>query len=60
MAKFGSGPRDHAGFLAIQDQLIEKLARAFESQLVMMGQDAKGISWFSSVAQQYVATKRAA
>lgn len=60
MAKFGCGPVDHAGFLAIKDELIESLASAFEARLIEMGDDAKGISWFSSVASSYAEVKRAA
>lgn len=54
MAKFESGYLDHAGFLAIKDQLTADLAAAIQKQLELMGEDAKGISWFSSIAKQYV------
>jgi len=60
MAKFGSGQMAHAGFLAIKDELTESLAHAFEARLVEMGEEAKGVSWFSSVAYDYVEQKRAA
>jgi hypothetical protein len=60
MAKFGCVHMDHAGFLAIKDELTESLAGAFEARLSQMGDDAKGISWFSSVASEYVEAKRAA
>ena len=53
MAKFGGGSLDHAGFNAIKDQLTAKLAAAVEAQLHKMGNDVKGITWFSSVADQY-------
>lgn len=53
MAKFGSGYLDHAGFLAIKDQLTAVLAAGIQEQLEVMGEDAKGISWFSSVAEEY-------
>lgn len=60
MAKFGNGHMGLAGFLAIKDELTESLAHAFEARLVEMGEDAKGISWFSSAALDYVEQKRAA
>lgn len=53
MAKFGGGSLDHAGFNAIKDQLTAKLAAAIEAQLHEMGDDVKGITWFSSAANQY-------
>lgn len=60
MAKFGCGHLDHAGFLAIKDQFAASLAAAFQAKLEEMGEDAKGISWFSSVAEEYVERRRAA
>lgn len=53
MAKFVSGHLDHAGFIAIKDELTAKLAAAFEKKLHEMGEDAKGITWFSSIAHAY-------
>lgn len=53
MAKFDGGHIDHASFNAIKDVLVAKLAGVIETQLIAMGEDAKGISWFSSVAEQY-------
>jgi hypothetical protein len=47
------GSLDHAGFEAIKAELTAQLAAAIEKQLVAMGEDAKGISWFSSCAEQY-------
>lgn len=57
MAKYPNGRLDHAGFLAIKDDLTAKLAAAFEAKLIEMGEDAKGITWFSSVAHQYMAAR---
>lgn len=57
MAKFGGGSLDHAGFIAIKDQLTAKLAEAIEAQLVAMGDDIKGITWFSSCAHEHAATR---
>lgn len=57
MAKFDGGYLDHAGFNAIKDQLTAALAAAFEDQLNAMGEDAKGISWFSSCAEEYACAK---
>ena len=59
MAKFESGYLDHAGFYAIKDQLTATLAAAIEEQLIAMGEDAKGVSWFSSCAEEFVCTKYA-
>lgn len=52
MKKFDSGV-DHAGFLAIKESLVSELAAIIELQLNSMGEDIKGISWFSSVAEEY-------
>jgi hypothetical protein len=60
MAKFGCGSLDHAGFIAIKDSLTEELASTIESVLVAMGDDVKGLSWFSSIAQEYAALPTAA
>jgi len=60
MAKFSNGHPALAGFLAIKDELTESLAHAFEARLHDMGEDVKGVSWFSSVALAYVEQKRAA
>lgn len=53
MAKFEGHTLDHAGFVAIKGDLTAALAAAIEAKLVEMGEDAKGISWFSSVAMEY-------
>lgn len=53
MAKFGGWNIDQAGFNAIKSQLTAQLADTIEEQLVLMGEDAKGISWFSSAAVDY-------
>lgn len=62
MAKFDSGYLDHAGFLAIKDSLTAKLAAIIQAELEAMGEDAKGITWFSSIAHEYARSelKRAA
>lgn len=52
MAKF-NGSLDLAGFLAIEDKLTAGLAAVIEAQLLEMGEDVKGITWFSSSAQEY-------
>jgi len=51
-----------SGFLAVKDQLISELQTAIESKLRIMGDDVRGISWFSSVAHDLAQaeTKRAA
>ena len=59
MAKFEGGYLDHAGFNAIKDQLTAALAAAIEKELIAMGDDAKGITWFSSVAEQYAVARMA-
>ena len=40
-------------FETIQPQLIEALTTAFESVLLEMGEDAQGVDWFSSIAENY-------
>lgn len=57
MAKFDVGYINHAGFNAIKDSMTAKLAAIIESQLRAMGEDAKGISWFSSVAEEYACAR---
>ncbi|BFI95961.1 MAG: hypothetical protein RSP_14710 [Rhodanobacter sp.] len=57
MAKFDDGHMSHASFNAIKDVLVAKLANVIEAQLIAMGDDAKGISWFSSCAEEYVCTR---
>ena len=57
MARFDGGLSDHAAFLAIRESLTAKLAAAMEQKLIEMGDSAKGISWFSSIADSYVAQK---
>ena len=60
--KFGSGYGNHASFIAIKEQLTLALATEFEKQLEAMKGSAKGISWFSSCAEQFAGSvvKRAA
>ena len=41
-------------FKSIQPSLTAALANAFEAKLIAMGDDAKGISWFSSSAEGHV------
>lgn len=57
MSKF-EGHQDHAGFLAMKDELTHMLASAIEIELRQMGDSAKGISWFSSCAQEYAPAGR--
>ncbi|MCE5233168.1 MAG: hypothetical protein ABFC67_10475 [Mizugakiibacter sp.] len=58
MAKMSSGALDHAGFLAIKDTLTAELAWAIQVQLEEVGDDVKGISWFSSTAEEYALSKQ--
>ena len=57
---FNSAKLDQDSFAAIKDQLIAVLAETIKCELDKMGDSAKGISWFSSVAMDYVETRRAA
>lgn len=41
-------------FIAIKDHLTSTLAKIIERELNQMGENVKGLSWFSSVAQDYV------
>lgn len=43
----------YENFLQIKDQLTENLANAIQEKLESMGPDVKGLSWFSSVAEEY-------
>mgnify|MGYP001428704914 CR=1 FL=1 len=56
--KFEGSMLDHEGFKLIKAELTEKLANAIQAKLEEMGDDAKGISWFSSIAAE-VAVARA-
>lgn len=47
------GRLDHAGFLAIKEQLTKALAEAFYQKLVEMGDDVRGISWFCTSAKTH-------
>jgi len=55
--KFEGSMMDHAGFKSIQMELTQKLAVAIQAKLEEMGEDAKGISWFSSVAEDVAASR---
>jgi len=57
MAKFGGHSLDHAGFVAIKDKLTAAVAAAFQAKLQEMGEDAKGVSWFSAVAEEYATSR---
>lgn len=48
---------EYADFLAVKDQLTAALAAAFLQKLQEMGDDVKGISWFSSVADDFAASR---
>ena len=48
---------DYAGFVAIEDKLTTELAAVIQIQLDNMGDDIKGLSWFSSVADSYFLTE---
>ena len=37
----------------LKEKMTAMLAAGFEAKLIEMGDDAKGISWFSSVAHKY-------
>ncbi len=40
-------------FKEIEPKLIKMLASAFEAALLEMGEDAQGVDWFSSTAEDY-------
>lgn len=43
----------YAEFLAIKSEMIDDLANAFVQKLNGMGDDIRGITWFSSCADEY-------
>ena len=49
-------------FQAVRAQITENLAHSFANKLKEMGEDIRGITWFSSSAEAYAAAqmKRAA
>jgi hypothetical protein len=51
MAKYSQ--HEYADFLAVKEKLTAALAVAFLHKLQEMGGEVKGISWFSSVADEY-------
>lgn len=57
MAKSEGGYLDHMGFEAIKEELTASLAAAFKNKIEEMGEDAKGISWFSASANAYAAAR---
>jgi hypothetical protein len=40
-------------FEAVKEKLTAELAAVISAELLSMGEDIKGLSWFSSVAQEY-------
>lgn len=48
-----------SSFDAMDIKHVAPLANAIEKQLTLMGDDAKGISWFSSCAEEYAAARMA-
>lgn len=55
MVKFTGWTLDRAGFEAIKPELTASLAEKIEQKLASMGDEIKGISWFSSEALEYAA-----
>lgn len=43
----------HHEFLQHKDAMTQTLAGIIEAKLIEMGEDAKGLSWFSSTAKDY-------
>ena len=44
---------NHQEFLKQKPELIKAFQKAIHQTLVEMGEDVKGISWFSSEAEKY-------
>lgn len=54
MAMFSGGSFiDLAGFNAIKDGMVVSLATVIEEKLCEMGDEVKGVTWFSSIAETY-------
>lgn len=49
----------HEEFKKISPKLTEDLANAIQAKLIDMGEDIKGLSWFSSIAEEYNEAKTA-
>ena len=47
----------HAEFEAVRADWTAKLAAAFEKKINEMGDDVRGITWFSSCTDEYAATQ---
>lgn len=54
MAKYSQ--HTYADFLAVKEELTAALAVAFLQKLQEMGEGVKGITWFSSVADEYASS----
>lgn len=48
---------DHVRGLLLKDELTSRLAAVIQAKLEEMGDDIKGVSWFSSGAASYAACK---
>ncbi len=50
---YGVSSSEYAAFLQNKTKLTEELAAAIERQLLSMGNDIKGVAWFSSIGEKY-------
>lgn len=55
MNKYSIG--DHASYIEHKGKLTQELEKVIYQTLADMGEDIKGISWFSSKADEYTASK---
>ena len=55
MKKYSIG--DHASYIEAKGKLTQDLEKVIYQTLEEMGEDIKGISWFSSKAEEYAVSK---
>ena len=51
MAAYSAVTRNLEGFLAVKGEIAEAMEQAFYQKLQEMGEDAKHITWFYSIAE---------
>lgn len=51
MATYSAATRNLEGFLAVKGEIAEAMEQAFYQKLQEMGEDAKHITWFYSIAE---------
>lgn len=48
---------EHANFLKNKEEIAKKMELTIYSELQKMGNDVKGITWFSALSHEYIGNK---